>query len=277
MGTTWIAIKFQLGVIAVEASIAYRFALASAIFFLSLSVTKRLSWIPLRQQPYVIAQGCCLFSFNFVCFYLATDYIPSGLVAVVFSTAAIFNSAIAFLVYGRRPSGQTLLAVFVGTLGVFFLFFPAFNGTEFESKALIGLALSMTGTLSFSLGTIVSTHIRNKGFPTASVNAYAMLYGAIIVCLFAYIRHISFSFDLSVQYVGSLLYLAVIGSVVALTTYLTVAHKLGPEKAAYMTVLFPVLAIVISIFAEGYQFTLLSVVGLLSILTGNVLMFYKGR
>ena len=102
-GTTWIAIKAQLGSVAVQASIAYRFALAGTVLFAALAVSGKLQRIPLRQQPFVLLQALCLFSCNFACFYNATRFMPSGLVSVVFSAATIFNMANAFLFYGRRP------------------------------------------------------------------------------------------------------------------------------------------------------------------------------
>ena len=95
-GTTWIAIKAQLGSVAVQASIAYRFALAGTVLFAALAVSGKLQRIPLRQQPFVLLQALCLFSCNFACFYNATRFMPSGLVSVVFSAATIFNMANSF-------------------------------------------------------------------------------------------------------------------------------------------------------------------------------------
>ena len=92
-GTTWIAIKNQLGVVPIEASIAYRFALAGAILFAGLKIAKRLQPIPLRHHPYVVLQSICLFSCNFLCFYIAETLVPSGIVSVIFSAATIFNLA----------------------------------------------------------------------------------------------------------------------------------------------------------------------------------------
>lgn len=78
-------------------------------------------------------------------------------------------------------------------------------------------------------------------------------------------------FRLSARYVGSLLYLAIPGSVIGFTAYLTLVGRMGPDRAAYCTVLFPVVALNISAFAEGYRWTAPALAGLVLVMLGNVL------
>jgi len=276
-GTTWIAIKNQLGVVPIEASIAYRFALAGSVLLLMLLMTRKLHFIAARHQPFVVLQALCLFSCNFICFYTATRYVPSGVVSVAFSAATIFNLANAFLFHGRRPSPRILMGAAFGVAGIICLSWETMAGAALDHNTAIGLALALLGTWFFSVGNLVSARNQKQGLPVASVNAWAMLYGAGIVTLFAFARGIPFAFDPSLVYIGSLLYLAIPGSVIGFTTYLTVVHRLGPEKAAYMTVLFPAVALTISILFEGYRATPLAGVGLTFVLLGNVLILANGR
>ncbi|TNY03362.1 EamA family transporter, partial [Escherichia coli] len=76
-------------------------------------------------------------------------------------------------------------------------------------------------------------------------------------------------------YVGALVYLAIPGSVIGFTAYLTLVGRLGPERAAYSTVLFPVVALNVSAWAEGYRWTAPALAGLLLVMAGNVLVFRK--
>lgn len=272
-GTTWIAIKNELGHVSVEASIVYRFALAGLILFAALLLTRRLRPIPLRHQPYVLLQALCLFSCNFLCFYTATSFIPSGIVSVVFSAAAVFNILNAFLAYGRRPEGRVLSGALLGVLGIAALSYETLAGARFGAGTAYGLGLALLGTWFFSAGNLVSARNQRHGLQVASVNAWAMLEGAAIVALVAAAQGASFTFDPSPVYVWSLLYLAIPGSVVGFTAYLTVVHRLGPERAAYMTVLFPVVALTVSILAEGYRVTPAASGGFLLVLAGNLLVF----
>ncbi|HXV30927.1 MAG TPA: DMT family transporter [Sinorhizobium sp.] len=274
-GTTWIAIKHQLGVVPIEASIAYRFALAGAVLFLMLLATRRLHPIAARHQPYVVLQALCLFSCNFICFYIATRYVPSGVVSVVFSAATIFNLANAFLFHGRRPAPRILAGAAFGVAGITCLFWETVVGAALDHDTAMGLALALLGTWFFSAGNLVSARNQKHGLPVTSMNAWAMLYGAGIVTFFAFTRGIPFAFDPSPVYVASLLYLAIPGSVIGFTTYLTVVHRLGPEKAAYMTVLFPVVALSMSMLFEGYRVTPLAGAGLAFVLLGNALVLAK--
>jgi drug/metabolite transporter (DMT)-like permease len=276
-GTTWIAIRYQLGTVPVEASVVYRFALAGAILFIGLGAMGRLRVIPRGQQPWIILQALCLFSCNFICFYIATSYIPSGVVSVVFSSATIFNMINALLFHRSRPSGRILVGAFAGVVGITCLFSDTLTVAALDSNTAKGLALALLGTWFFSAGNLVSARNQRHGLQVASVNAWAMLYGAAIVALFAVFRGVPFAFDASPTYVGSLLYLAIPGSVIGFTTYLTVVHRLGPERAAYMTVLFPVVALSLSVLFENYGFTPIAGLGLSFVLLGNVLVLMKPR
>jgi drug/metabolite transporter (DMT)-like permease len=272
-GTTWIAIKHQLGAIAFEASIAYRFALAGAVLFCALALSGRIKTIPWRHQPFVLLQAVCLFSCNFACFYLATRSVPSGIVSVVFSAATVFNVANAYFFHRRRPAPRVLAGAVIGLIGIACLFRDTLIGTALDRDTAIGLGLALLGTWFFSAGNLVSARNQRHGLPVATVNAYGMLYGAALVATVAALRGVPFGFDPSPAYVGALLYLAIPGSVIGFTAYLTVVHRIGPEKAAYMTVLFPVVALTISVFAEGYRVTPLAALGFALVLAGNVVVF----
>jgi len=272
-GTTWIAIKNELGHVPLEASIVYRFALAGAVLSAALVLTRRLRPIPIRHQPFVLLQALCLFSCNFLCFYTATSFVPTGIVSVVFSTAAVFNILNARVVHGRRPEGRVLSGAMLGVLGIASLSYETLAGARFSVDTAYGLGLALLGTWFFSAGNLVSARNQRHGLQVASVNAWAMLYGAAIVALVAVAQGAAFTFDASPVYVGSLLFLAIPGSVIGFTAYLTVVHRLGPERAAYMTVLFPVVALTVSVFAEGYRLTPVAGFGLVLVLTGNLLVF----
>lgn len=274
-GTTWIAIKMQLGPVAIEASIFYRFALAGLCLFAFLLMTGRLQRIAWRHQPFVLLLGMCLFSFNFICFYTATQYIVSGLTAVIFSTSTIMNVVNGFLFHRRVPGLNTILGSGLGILGLTGLFWKGFAGGEINTDMMIGLGLSAVGTYLFSLGNMVSARNQKNGVSVASANAYGMVYGSLILAAIALFQGVEFTIDPTPAYLGGLIYLAIPGSVIGFTTYLSVVGRLGPEKAAYATVLFPVVALTISTVWEGYEWAPSAFIGLAAILVGNILVLSK--
>lgn len=72
-----------------------------------------------------------------------------------------------------------------------------------------------------------------------------------------------------------MLYLAAVGSVIGFTTYLMLVSRIGSSRAAYTTVLFPVVALSLSTLYEGYHWTPLAIIGLVLTLAGNVVIFAR--
>ncbi|MNM48056.1 putative amino-acid metabolite efflux pump [compost metagenome] len=276
-GTTWIAIKMQMGPVAIPLSIFYRFALAALVLFAILLLSRRLQPLGKRGQLICLAQGVCLFCINFICFYSASQWIPSGLVAVVFSTSTLWIAMLARLFFGQRIAPNVLAGGALGLLGLGLLFWPELAGHAASRETFYGLGLALLGTLCFSAGNLLSSLQQKAGLRPLSTNAWGMLYGTLILLGWCVVRDVPWVFEWNARYVGSLLYLAIPGSVIAFTTYLTLVGRMGPERAAYCTVLFPVVALNISAFAEGYQWTLPAVAGLGLVMLGNVLVFRKPK
>jgi drug/metabolite transporter (DMT)-like permease len=276
-GTTWIALKLQLGVVAISVSIVYRFALASLVLFIVLLASGRLQTMRWRGHMLALAQGLCLFCVNFVCFLKASQYIASGLVAVVFSTATVWNALNARLWFGQRIHPRVLAGGALGLVGLGLLFWPELAQQHGGEHAVVGVGLALLGTLCFSAGNMLSTLHQKNGVRPASSNAWGMCYGAVILTGWCLLSGTPFSLDPSPSYLGALLYLAIPGSVIGFTAYLTLVGRLGAERAAYCTVLFPVVALNISAWYEGYQWSGPGLYGLLLVLVGNVVVFSKPR
>jgi drug/metabolite transporter (DMT)-like permease len=276
-GTTWIALKLQLGEVAIPVSIVYRFGLAALILFAMLLIGGKLQKVNRRGQFICLAQGVCLFCVNFMCFYTASRWIPSGLVAVVFSTATLWNALNARIFFKQKVARNVLTGGALGLLGLGCLFWPELSGHSASQETFIGLGLALLGTLCFSAGNMLSSLQQKAGLRPLTTNAYGMLYGAAMLCAYCLISGTPFAFEWNARYIGSLLYLVIPGSVIGFTAYLTLVGRMGPERAAYCTVLFPVVALNVSAYAEGYQWTGPALVGLVLVMVGNVLVFRKPK
>jgi drug/metabolite transporter (DMT)-like permease len=276
-GTTWIAIKLQVGSVAIALSIAYRFGLAALVLFAILLLSRRLQAVNRRGQLLCLAQGLCLFCVNFLCFYTASQWIPSGLIAVVFSTATLWNALNARVFFGQRIAVNVLAGGAFGLAGLALLFWPELAGHQASRETLMGLALALFGTLCFSAGNMLSSLQQKAGLRPLTTNAWGMLYGALILTGYCLLSGTPLSIDWRPQYVWSLVYLAIPGSVIGFTAYLTLVGLMGADRAAYCTVLFPVVALNISAFVEGYQWTAPALMGLVLVMLGNVLVFRKPK
>jgi drug/metabolite transporter (DMT)-like permease len=274
-GFSWIAMKGQVGAVAPEVSVFWRFVLAAAIMFgwsLFRGHDLRFGW---RAHLRFAGLGAFIFSTNFTLFYYGAIYLPSGLLAVLFSLTSVFNLFLAFLIFGQRPSLLTLGAGLLGFGGVALMFWPEVLGTEVNYEAALGLLFCVLGTLSFCLGNMVSASNQRAGIAVTPATTWGMVYGAVFLGLFAFARGNSFAVDMTFTYLGSLVYLAVVASVVAFGSYLTLLGRIGSARAGYATVLFPVVALAVSTVFEGYQWTGIACTGLLLVMTGNLLMLRR--
>lgn len=271
-GSTWLAIAMQVGSVPALVSVFYRFALAAIVMIAALAATGRLKTPPLRRQPLIVAQALCLFSFNFLCFYNAEAHVTSGLVSVIFSLATILNAVNARLFFGDRITGRTVVAALLGVGGLALLF-----GREIlvapDPDMLKGVGLAALGTLFFSFGNMVSRANSAAGVSPVTANAWGMAYGALILIGLVAATRTPIVAPPDGRYLAALVYLAVFGSVVGFTTYLELVARIGPSRAAYATVLFPIVALTLSTVFEGYRWSALAVVGLIFCLAGNVVMF----
>lgn len=276
-GTTWIAMTFQIGVVPAELSVGYRFVIAAALVFVWAGVTRRRLRFGWRTHLLFMAMGACMFCFNFFLFYLAAAHLTSGLLAVVFSTTAVLNIINARILLGRRSDVRTILGAALGISGVAALFWPEVRNFDLADAGVVGLLLSLGGTMCFSLGNIASARAQGQGLPVLSCNAWGMAYGAAIMIALALLTGAPFTFDPRLPYIVSLLYLAVFGSVIAFAAYLTLLGHIGPDRAAYATVLFPLVALAISTAVENYVWTPAALAGVALVLVGNVLIIARPR
>jgi len=273
-GTTWIAIALQIGPVPVLVSVFYRFALAALVLVGVLALTGRLKVPTLKQQPFILVQALSLFCCNFLCFYHAASYVPSGLISVVFSLATVYNAVNARIFFGDQIKPRTLLAAALGATGLALLFGPEIF-TAVNPDSWKGIGLSALGTLFFSFGNMASRRNSAEGIAPVTANAWGMSYGSIALLALIGITGTPVVLPPDQTYLAALVYLSVIGSVVGFTTYLMLVSRIGSQKAAYATVLFPVVALTLSSLYEDYHFTPLAMVGLALTLAGNVVMFAR--
>ncbi|CAM3791641.1 putative DMT superfamily transporter inner membrane protein [Vibrio aerogenes CECT 7868] len=274
-GTTWYAIALQVGDVPVMVSIFYRFALAAVLLLGGLKIMGRLHRIKRQDHLFCLLQGMCVFCFNFLCFYSANYYINSGLESVLFSMAILFNAVNGVIFLGQRLTRKLLIAGSFGISGIISLFWESLMAQDLSAETFYGIGLCLLGTYGFSIGNIITARHQKKGLDVLSTNAWAMLYGTCTMLAVILLTQTPFRFEASVSYVGALLYLAVFGSVVGFGSYFALVGRIGTGAAAYATVLFPLVALGVSTVYEGYIWTESAVVGLILILFGNVVMFYK--
>ena len=274
-GSTWLAIKFQLGLVDPIISVSYRFILASFILLLFCRISGLNLKYNFKEHLFFALQGFFLFGINYWLVYLAEVHLPSGLVAVVFSMIIFFNIFNGAIFIGSPIRVQVIAGAALGIVGIGLVFKQELLSFSLSSDNSLALVIAGLGALTASLGNITSVHNQKINLPVIQTNAFGMMYGALFMLIISLIMGKHFSFDISYAYIGSLLYLSIFGSIIAFTCYLTLLGKIGADKAAYVTLIIPVIALILSTIFEEYTWTLYALIGVALILIGNMLVLIK--
>jgi drug/metabolite transporter (DMT)-like permease len=207
--------------------------------------------------------------------YLSTQYLTSGLVAVLFTSIIFFNLINSRMIFGTPIERRVLIAAGTGMLGVALLFLPEMQAAIHNPAIARGALLALAATYEASLGNMAALRNTRGGLPVLTVNAYGMAYGAIGLAVIAAIRGTPIDFDPRWPYVLSLLYLSLAGTSLAFGLYLALLKRIGAARAAYTSVLFPVVALIVSTLFEDYRWSLSALVGLSVLLAGNAIALGK--
>lgn len=276
-GSTWLAIEFQLGVVAPEVSVFYRYSLAALLLFGWCRARGLRLDFGLRAHSRFLLLGLLLFCLNYILTYHAQQYITSALAAIAFSTMLWMNIINARLFFGVRSGPRVIIGSVLGVAGIVTLFLPQVGTISFSDATLYGATLAVIGAFIASLGNMVSQEAQKGGIPVLQANAWGMFYGALLTGAIALGQGHAFNFDASPGYVLSLAYLALFGSVIAFGAYLTLLGRIGAHKAGYAVVMFPVVALMLSVFFEGLQITLNIIAGVVLVTAGNVIILRRER
>lgn len=270
-GSTWYAIKFQVGNVDPIFSVIYRFGIAGLLMLLVSRFWGLKLDFNLREHGFILLQGILIFGFNYWLIYVSELYLTSGLVGLIFSLL-VFLNIINSRIFLKTPfESRVIIGGLLGLIGTGLVFRQDLMGFSFSDNKILGIILALSGTYIASLGNITSARNQKAGIPVISSNAFGMTYGASVMLVIALLAGKTITFENSPSYIGSLLYLSIFGSVIAFGAYLTLIGNIGASKAAYVSLIAPIIALVISTFFEDYQWTGSSFSGAAMILGGNAI------
>ena len=272
---TWYVIKFQLGVVDPIHSVSYRFFIAALILFFFTITTKKKIFFKLQNHFWFFMLGINLFSLNYIFFYIANQYLISGIVAVCFSSLIFMNILNERLFFKTKATFKTYLASIIGLIGLFIIFNKEITNFTFSNKVHFGILLGILATYFASLGNIVSLRNSKNSLPIISSLSYAMLYGSIFTFFVSIVLDRKITFDISFSYITSLLFLSIVGSVLAFTLYLKLVDRIGAGRAGYIGAILPVVALLISTYFENLVWNQSTILGLLLLILGAVLVIHQ--
>lgn len=277
-GSTWLAIEFQIEEASIFVSVMYRFIIAAMVmwaFCFWRKLPMKFDWVD-HGFFALLAIGC--FSLNYLFMYWAQVYLTSAMTSIAFSTLLLMNICNTRLFFGKTVESKVYVGATLGIVGIIALFwhdiYAQFTQPQqgLGTDMLIGLGAALSGTLVASLGNMVSVRNSKKQIGIIQGNAWGMLYGAIFLFVIAFLSGESFIFNASTSYFAALGYLSVFGTVIAFGSYFALLKNIGPEKASYAIVLFPVVAVILGSFYDGFQWYLTTILGFALVVLGNLIV-----
>ncbi len=271
-GSTWLAITYQLGTVAPEMSVGYRFLLASAVLFAYCRWRRMALRFSLSQHLDLFLFGASMFSISYILVYYAETLIVSGMVAVGYSASPMINMFLSRVFFGTPMTRRVAIGATLGIVGIVCVFWPEFGKVSVSRNVELGALVTMLAVLASSAGSMVATRTQKRGLPTWTSMAWGMLYGGTLALVIGVALGKSFTFESSPAYLLSLGYLVLLGSIVAFGSYLTLLGRIGAARASYVGVMVPVIALTISFFFEKYPWGWLTTVGIGLLVLGNIAM-----
>lgn len=276
-GSTWIVIRDQLGTVPAQWSVAYRFAIAAIAMALVAKWKSQSLKLDRGGLFAALVLGITQFSINFNSVYVAERFITSGVVATVFAILLIPNSLLAWAFLGQKPNSRFLWAGLVAVAGVGLLFAHELRSSALDGTAIaVGLAFTLAGLLGASAANVYQAGKEARRHPLLALLAWSMAIGAVIDICLAFAVAGPPVVEVRLGYWAGVLYLALFGSVLCFALYFPVVRKIGPGKAAYSSVMVPIIAMSLSTLFEGYRWSPMAIAGVVLSL-GGMLLALGGR
>ncbi len=274
-GSTWLAITYQLGVVAPEASVFYRFLLGSLLIFGYCLARRMPLRYNMREHLWIAVMGIFMFSVSYICVYYAERYVVSGLVAVGYSASPLLGMLGMRFFFGTPMTRPVIAGSILGIVGIALVFWPEFSHLQADGKTALGAIFTIIAVVLSALGSLVAHRNQDAHLPLWQSMAWGMLYGALFSLAVALATGKALDFEFTPAYVLSLLYLTILGSIVAFGGFLTLLKRIGPARSGYIGVMVPIVALVVSAAFEGFRWHVLTWIGIAVSVAGNVIILRR--
>jgi len=274
-GSTWMAITFQLGDVAPALSVAYRFTMASIVLGFYCWFKKLSFCMPLHIHLKMAAVGLSLYTLDYSFLYESQKYIVSAVVALMSSCIIYINVVLRRIFLKKAIRLEVVLGATFGVVGMALIFIPEFAKVNNDDLLSLGILLACISFFCASVGNVVSEKILDQGTPVIQMNFWAMSYALVFLYGYAFISGVEFVLPNRADYWLSLTYLSLFGSVLAFGAFMKLVQQIGSDKAAYVVLMYPLVALFLSTLFEGYVWHIQALVGVVVVLLGNAIAMGK--
>ena len=249
--STWVAIKVGLGDTPPLLGAGIRF-LVAGVGLLALASLRGRS----LRTDLVLASvlGVLPFAFTYGLIYWGEQYVPSGLAAVLFGVLPIYVALIASVALRDEPLRARLFLGVVLALGGLVVAFSESVALGSGRCALLAAFACVAAPLGAAIGT-VSTKRRAAGLDAMVLNGWAACGGGLLLLVASAVSESWADATWTASAVGSISYLAVIGTALAFVTLTRLLRELPAVTMSFLSLLLPFGALVFGALIEGEPLT----------------------
>lgn len=239
--TTPLAIKWSGEEVGFLFGVASRMLISAAVCSLiMLLLARRLPWHKQARQTY-LAAGLGVYG-AMMSVYWGAQYIPSGLISVIFGLNPIITGVIAAIwLQERSLTISKLSGVFLGLFGLVIIFG---SGIEVKDGALYGIAAVLLAVLLHSVSAVWVKAI-DAQIPALEVTNGGLLVAAPMYLVTWLLLENSWPANIPLRTTLSISYLAIFGSVLGFIMYFYVLKHIDASKVALITLITPVVALLL--------------------------------
>jgi drug/metabolite transporter (DMT)-like permease len=253
-GTTWAAIRIGLEGIPPFTGVALRFAIAAVLLLALVPVFGVRLGRSRREVGLWLINSALSFSASYGVVYWAEQRVPSGLAAVLFATFPLFVAVMGhFWLPGERLTPAGAVGTLVGFAGVVVIFsedLTRLGGEGVDRAAAVMLISPLVSAIAN-----VAVKKWGSGIHPLSLTAVPMALTAVTMGGLAALVEGGRRIEWSGPAIGSLVYLAVLGSAVTFTLYFRLLARLPATRLSFITYAIPVVAVATGTLALGEPLT----------------------
>jgi drug/metabolite transporter (DMT)-like permease len=270
--TTPLAIKWSAAELSFSGGIFWRILISAVFAFCILTLRgERLFFRPKLWKYYFVASMSI--APNFLLVYWASLSIPSGLIAVMFSTTPFVIGIISYFWLGNNVfTLKRIIALSISIIGLVVIFSDQLLVAG--EQGLYGIIAMLISILSFSVST---TWMQKAGadIPILQTTAGGLIFSVPLLAMFWWFFDGSSPLNVSLLGGASIIYLAVVGSLIGFLLYYFLLHRITAYLASTVGMISPVFAMSLGIFVADEQMGAQLLTGALLVLFGVVLYHIK--
>ncbi len=246
--------------------------------FLALPFTLVILWLlksplPLHRQAwlsYLAGSGSLIISQTFT--YLATAYLSSSIIALMFGLAPIIAGLIGVLWFSVRLSHLQWLGMFIALFGLSTICLMAQQSMHFN---VYGIGLMLLSVFTYCLSMYLVKKINADVTPFAQATGSILCSSALACLLIPFIWHDLPTAMPTLKSSLALLYTVFMASIVAMFCYFKLVQNISATTLSLTTVLTPIIALIIGAVFNHEHLSLLTYMGVGIIFIGITLYFWR--